>query len=447
MALIENLVIALGLRSSGFSAGIRNAGKDLSAFEKNVNGISNGLVGFGKNLLIGAIGFLGFKSVIENIGSAMDRMFGQAMSAAKLGASIEDFTALSYAVGSVGIATEKFDTAVQKMLVTIANAAKGDDSALGVFDKLKISIDKIKNKSLLEQVLMLAGGFDRLQNAAQRMNVARGMFGRGGAGMLNLFKMGTKGIEEMIKRAEYLGVLISKEDMSKVIGMRNAWYDLGQAVKGMWNSITIGLSPAMTLIFTKFANLIADTRKEMDFFLVSTNNNVSTLTSSLLRMYIVAGSLADIFKVIMYASASISSWIYGAVEALSGNMEWANFYAGVAEKYSKLMDATIDDLIKNLSGDKYDELLEEIKKMKLNIIEGTEGDFIGGGSEIITPGAYQRGTKEAAEAASKAGATDNAVEYAHQSVLKLAELNKRADAIDAKMLAISNSLGLDAGIV
>lgn len=446
MALIENLVVALGLQSAQFNAGMKKAGQDLSGFGKATDAMSNGMMGFTKNLLGAVIAFTGIRNVVENLSGSMDRLFGQAMSASKLGMSVESFTGLSYAVGTLGIETEKFDTGMQKLLVSISNAAEGSEKEIGIFNRLGIATNKIKNAGPIDALKMLATGFEKIKNSAEATDLSRGLFGRGGAAMLNLMRLGADGIDNLLKRAGFLGVLISEKDMSKVVLLRQTWFDLGEAMKGVWNSILIAMGPGLSVIFDELTNKIVDARKEMELFGGSSETGISAATDALFRFYIIAGSIADVFKVIMYSTASISSWIYGAVNALGGNMALAKFYAGVAEKYSKLLDKTTEDLMKNLSGDKWQELLDKLNSVKARPVGGKEGEeYKGGGSEKLSPAALMRGTKEAAEAIFKMGGNDT--NYAQQTVIKLADLNKAADAIDARLMAISGALGLDAGIV
>lgn len=206
MALIENLVVALGLQSAQFNAGMKKAGQDLSGFGKATDTMSNGMMGFTKNLLGAVIAFTGIRNVVENLSGSMDRLFGQAMSASKLGMSVESFTGLSYAVGTLGIETEKFDTGMQKLLVSISNAAEGSEKEIGIFNRLGIATNKIKNAGPIDALKMLATGFEKIKNSAEATDLSRGLFGRGGAAMLNLMRLGADGIDNLLKRAGFLGV-------------------------------------------------------------------------------------------------------------------------------------------------------------------------------------------------------------------------------------------------
>jgi len=446
MALIENLVVALGLQSAGFSAGLKKAEQDLSGFGKVSSLISSGMSNFIGGMLKMAAGFLAVKYVISSLSTAMERLFNQAMSAQKLGASIEDFTGLAYAVGSMGIETEKFDTAMQKMLVTISNAAEGGEKEIGIFNRLGIATKKIANATLLEDVLLLASGFDKIQNAAERMDLARGIFGRGGAAMLNLLKDGKAGIIELIERAKFLGVLISSQDMSKILNLRNAWYDLGQSVKGVWNDILIANAEPITVLFRSLADFIANARIQTELFWKEMVDGAWDAVTVWGILYSIIMEIVDGFKLMMYGTAAwmstltaFSAWMQGLSK---GDQD---FFTLLAKEYDKKMEAASAAMISGATGGYIDRLRAGIAKLKAIRLEGKEGDFIGGGSENLSPAAVMRGTKEAAEAIFKAGGQDT--NYAQQTVIKLADLNKAADAIDARLMAISGALGLDAGIV
>lgn len=444
MALIENLVVALGLQSAQFNAGMKKAQQDLSGFGKATSALSAGMSGFAGRLLGVAAAYLAITKVIDYLSGSMNRLFSQAMSASKLGASIGDFTGLAFAVGSVGIETEKFDTAMQKMLVTISNAAEGGEKEIAIFNRLGISVGKIKNASFGEQIMLLAAGFDKIQNAAERMDLARGIFGRGGAAMLNVLDGGVAGLNKLIERGKFLGVVIDDKMISKVLNLRQAWFELTQSMQGVWNSALGAIAEYLTIIFRDITNFVAKSRIEMgqifddiDFDFVLTGFGL---------IYSSVMILADAFKVLMYATAAWESILIAATEYLSGGgLAAADYWMNEADKYNKKGEEARKDLMGVLGGSIFDYLRNEIAKLKHSSILGKEGEFIGGGKENLSPGAVLRGSKEAAEAIFKAQGND--INYAQQTVIKLVDLNKAADGIDARLLAMSDALGLDAGIV
>lgn len=448
MALIENLVVALGIQTSGFSSGLKKAQGDLSGFGKISSAVSVGLMGFAKGLMAPLIGLLTIKSVIDNLKESMDRLFSQAMSAAKLGSSMETFTGLAYAVQSVGIETEKFDTAIQKMLVTLSNAAEGGEKEIGVLKRLGISANSIVKASFGDKINMLITGFDKIKNSAERMDLARNIFGRGGAGMINLIREGRVGLDALINRAKFLGVVISDISMGKVLGLRKAWFDVGQSIKGVYNDLLIGLSGPLEVVFTLISNSIAETRVGIKAISGDLFGNFDLAISSFAIIYSGVMLLVDAFKVLMYTTASWASLLYASGAFFTGGD--VDLWMEQADKNNRLMLEALSNVGGALLGDRYDEFKKKVKALKnknLGGDEGLEGVFIGGGSERVRPGAYLRGSREAAEAAAKASGVDAAGARDVEKLKKLANIDASGARLEMSVGKIASVLGLDAGIV
>ena len=84
------------------------------------------------------------------------------------------------------------------------------------FNKLRLSAESIKNLAPERQFAAIADALSKVANVADRVNIAKSLFGRGGVPILDLLKNGGKDLERWQKFAEKSGLALNKIDVSKL---------------------------------------------------------------------------------------------------------------------------------------------------------------------------------------------------------------------------------------
>lgn len=442
MALIENLVVTLGLKSTQFNTGIKGAKQELTGFEKATAAVSGKLAGFAKSALLAVAGFIGIRSVFQNISSAMAELDDIGKTAAKLGIATEHLMGLRFGAGLAGIEISKFDTAFQKMLINIADASKGKGESLDAFAKLGLDAKTLFNLTPDKQIRKIADELMKVGNATERVDLAYKIFGRSGVSMLNLLKDGAKGLDAVQKKAEELGLVFSTLDIAKVEMANDEWSTMKQVISAVWKNIAIELSPAIILFSRQTTNLVLAAAEFGRTFGASAENVVKII-----------GVLVDA-TVLASAQLRIVANTFGMIVAYMGALVPGQYAGamGQVEEYEKKIKKVQDDFAKALGhgfGKEMEAELARIKKEFENMKQkDREGALdVGAGSENLFPGAFQRGTREAAAAAAKAGGRDRAVEYAQQSVFKLSSIDAKTERTNRTLDGILSAFGLEAGIV
>ena len=431
MALIENLVVAVGMRTEAFKKGIKDIQKDLA-----------GLSHIGKSMFAALFGMETLKQFFGKI-IDMTKAFVNTM-LETMGMSGKQFSQLAYVATRAGISVEQLDTAFQKMEVTIANAAQGDASSIGIFRRMGKEINYLKNLSPWEMFKQITDGISKAGNAAERMDLTRTVFGRGGSGMINVMAGGVKGLDAIINRGRELNVIFNDIDIAKIVDLRTKWNDVKQAMFGAFASILINAWPVFSGLLTGITDLIIAVRKFGEAWLWSSEVMFLVVTS-----YMYVGRWIN--KQITAMTAGIE--LFGAgIELLSqkmisspmGIMKAQKEYDKVFKKWQEQLSIA-NTLLLTVGGDaaKY---IEELKS-KLQEITELKGENPFDIVKELFPGAVQQHTKEAVEAAAKASSRDPIYEAAVQNAQKTAEAVEQMKAMNDKLGAIELLLNADAGIV
>lgn len=433
MALVENLVVALGLRSTGFSAGLKKAEKDITGFGKVVMGIKVALSSFATSLGAMALSYLAFRTIVDTFSNAMESLGNLQDASTKLGMSASGLRKLQFAATQSGVEVEGLNTSLQRMLVNLADAGKDKDSP---FAQLGLDAKKLKEMAPDKAFAAIASALSKVKNASDRAAIAVAIFGKSGPMLIPMLS----GLGEMTAEAERLKLVFSDLDIAKVEAAGDEWAKVKDSIKASWEALAIGMAPAIGLLSRKMVEAVLTARDfgsgfwDMSKMVVGAIGVMTDAIVALTTVMRLQRNLIAAFVSLM--GAMFPGQSTGAIEQ--------------AKEYMENFEKALEDYQKAIGGGFRKDLMAELEKLKAewdNLLKGGVPDFeVGEGSEKLMPGAFEKGTREAAVEAAKAGGRDRSVEYAKMSVERLASIDERAKKMEESMLAISNVLGLNAGI-
>lgn len=434
MALVENLVVALGLRASGFSAGLNKTKKELSDWEKKVNSTKVAVAGFLRNVAGLAIAFVGLRSIGANFSNAMNTLGDLQDAATKLGMSASALRKFQFAATQSGVEVEGLNTALQKMLVNVSESAS--DPKTDIFARLGLSAKKLKGLSPETQFTLIASKLSKVTNAADRAAIAVSIFGKSGPALIPMLS----DLEGLVSEADRLKLAFSDLDIAKVEAAGDEWAKVKEEIQASWQALAIEMAPAIGVLSRYMVQLILDARNFGSTFLDMSKvvvGAVGYMTDAVVALSTVMRLQRNVIAAfVSLAGALFPGQSIGALEQ--------------AKEYMKNFEKALEDYQKAIKGGFHDDMmkaLEDLKREWENLkSKGGPEIEIGGGSEKLMPGAFEKGTREAAVEAAKAGGQDRSVEYAKMSVEKLASIEEKAKKMEDSVLAISSVLGLNAGI-
>lgn len=135
---------------------------------------------------------------------------------AKFGVSASELSALSYPAKMVGVDIEAVGNAFKFMQKNIAAAENPTSDAAIALKMLGVNLADLKNKTPMQQFLLLSDAFSRLERDENRTALALDLFGRAGADVLPVLEKGSAGLNKMTKAAQDLGIALTEEEIKNL---------------------------------------------------------------------------------------------------------------------------------------------------------------------------------------------------------------------------------------
>lgn len=206
--------------------------------------------------LAGTVGF-SIQSAITGFAQAGD---GLDKMSQRLGISAVTLQEWSYAATHAGAAPEELEDALKDLSEKIAEVAAGDTGdAAQLFEALGISVKdatgKIRPSS--EVFKDVADAIQRNEDPALRTKMAMVLMGDSGRKLIPMLSGGAKGLEDMAKQANELGLVMNQDAVSAAATMTDHMDDMKASVTAIGHEIGYRLSPIVISMSDRFRDLAA----------------------------------------------------------------------------------------------------------------------------------------------------------------------------------------------
>jgi len=185
-----------------------------------------------------------------------------AKEADRLGTTTQSLLELRYAADLSGVSAEQMTTAVQKMTKTVGMAATGSKTAQDALGALGLTAEQLGSLPLSDQLGLIGDRLNGIRNPAQRMTAALNIFGKSGAGMINVLKGGSAGLTEMSERFGGLSSKITDLDTDILQEANDRVSDLKIAFDDIFKQLAIELAPIITVIAKDFTAWLSEGDKK-----------------------------------------------------------------------------------------------------------------------------------------------------------------------------------------
>ena len=235
--------VELGIRDR-LAAGLAKARKRLQAFGSGIAKIGGGITAAG-----GAVSsvFLGSAKKFADFGDSIEKM------SARTGASAKRLSELAFAAERSGTDISKVEAGYRGMARTLLNANDGLTTSVDSLNALGVNLEDLNGMNPDQQFLAIADAISKIQDPTKRAGLAMRVFGKSGTDLLPMFAGGSKGIQDLAKEADRLGLTLGTKDAAAAAKLTDALGDMASTFKGVF--IQIGAAVAGPL--TDFANRIA----------------------------------------------------------------------------------------------------------------------------------------------------------------------------------------------
>lgn len=238
-----------------------------NAINKNVGHVTGNLLN-AKNAFAGFIGVAGVTKLGDFAKSSIEFADAIAKTADKLGISTNALQEYRFAAERSGIGTQAMDTSIQRFTRRLGEAAQGEGVLLGVLEKYNIAItDANGNTRETEDVLKdYADVIKNTTDEKERLRLAVKAFDQEGAGMVNMLRNGSAGLETLRQTARDAGVVMDEQLIRKAEVINDKWDTLT-------NTIGVKFKSAMISVVGSFV----DTRTESEQLQSKINQLVSDM--------------------------------------------------------------------------------------------------------------------------------------------------------------------------
>ncbi len=237
--------VEIGAKSSELDKALKAAQAKLDSFGKNIASLGTKMAGLGA-LVTAPLGAAAksFADYGEQIGKL----------AAKTGMSTEALSGLNHLAKSTGIDAGVIAAGIKGMQIQISNGGKDAEKA---FARLGTSTKELKALSPEQQFGLLADRISQIKDPAEKAALSAQAFGRAGVQLLPILDAGAAGLNDAMKEARQLGLVLDKGATDKANALDNAFDRLEGALHGFTIQVGSALAGALIPLVQQAGTFIA----------------------------------------------------------------------------------------------------------------------------------------------------------------------------------------------
>lgn len=255
MAEIGTLQVKIGINQTDFANGIRQAAERLNDLEGAAEKAGRKLQDFGGRMQsiggnlskyvsapLAAAGAAAF-AFASKFASAADTT---AKTADKIGLATDALQELRFSAERSGVSANALDTGMQRLARRTAEAAQGTGSLNSVLEQYGIAATNADGQArgAEEMLVDIAGAMERAGSEGERLRIAIAAFDTEGAGMVNMLRGGSAGLEELREAARSAGAVIGEDALRASEQFQDNMLELQTRLSAAGNAIGAALIPA-----------------------------------------------------------------------------------------------------------------------------------------------------------------------------------------------------------
>jgi hypothetical protein len=213
-----------------------------------------------RTAMLGSAAAGGIFAVANSTSSLGDNI---AKTADKLGIGTTALQELRYAAERSGVGAGTLDTAMQRMVRRVSEAAQGTGAAKGAIDELGLSAAALASMAPDEQLNHIADAMANVENQGDRVRLAMKLFDTEGVSMVNMLKDGALGLEELGLEAHRTGYILSEQATRDAEEFQDRLLDTRLSLAGLKNIIGSELMPVVADMMGQFTGWLAENRDQV----------------------------------------------------------------------------------------------------------------------------------------------------------------------------------------
>jgi len=179
---------------------------------------------------------------VADYGDNVDKM------SQKLGLSTEAYQKWDYVIQLSGADIDSMSTGLKTLTNKLDDAKNGGKKSIETFEKLGISMDELEGASREEVFEKTIKAFQGMEDSAERASLANKLFGRSGQELTPLFNQTAESTEELLKKAQDYGMVMSDEAVKASAEFNDSLTTLSQTTEGLKNRFMGDFLPSLTKV-------------------------------------------------------------------------------------------------------------------------------------------------------------------------------------------------------
>lgn len=226
-----------------------------------------------------------YEQYVEQVDEASD----------KTGIAAETMSKLQYAAHLTGTENATLTASLLRLESAVDKANTGSEKELAIFDRLGVSRAALKagEKDVIPVLEAVMDGFSGMASGTQKAAVARELFSRGGASLIEFLSMGSAGLRRMGEEAERLGMIVTEKDVVALKEHEVATRLMKDQLQAA--AVTIGreVVPALTVLTAMVAAMPAAAQKTGEEYMTLGGTIKSALTMGFAPLFAFFGNVGD----------------------------------------------------------------------------------------------------------------------------------------------------------
>jgi hypothetical protein len=258
----DELIIKIGADFDELKRNLKKAGGEVENFgddakkvggkiDKVTKGMGRGFKAVATGAKVAAAGIAVMGAAIAAVTkTTLEQVDAQNLWAKRLKISQEQFSNLSAVGQSFGATVDDVGDSIKDLNERIADAASGNKTYEEAFQRMGLASKDLINLPVEQQFLKVADAISKMNNVGQKNFVVADLMADAGFRLMPMFDLGAKGIEKMYGQMKRLNVSMSSSELKKFEELNAKTREMGLAMQGAGNKLTLEFAPAIEWLST-----------------------------------------------------------------------------------------------------------------------------------------------------------------------------------------------------
>ena len=189
---------------------------------------------------------------------SMESIDALSKQARAVGISVASFQAMAQVAQEAGVESDALSKILIKMQDNLTALGNGSASQVEAFGKLGLTFQQLQGLGADEQFLRIAQALEGVSDPAERTAAALDLFGKGGAGAVNMLGDYGAAVKEAAQWQREFGLAVSDVDARNIEAANDAMGRISIAVGTLGTQLAVTFAPAIEAVSLGLAEMIKD---------------------------------------------------------------------------------------------------------------------------------------------------------------------------------------------